>query len=385
MGPLSGIRVIEIGGIGPGPFCGMLLADLGADVIRVERAADDGWPVARDPHRRNRRSLALNLRQPQAVQTLLRLIERSDACFEGFRPGVAERLGFGPDVCLARNPRLVFGRMTGWGQEGPLAQAAGHDINYIALTGALHAVGTAGGKPVPPLNMLGDFGGGGLLLAFGMLAALLEARSSGRGQVVDAAMVDGAAALVSACLAYRENGIFDSEDPGQSLLGGAAHFYDSYETSDGKYVAIASIEPPFYEQLIERLGLDRERFGPAMAEFRSGAGDPAQWKALKAELAQVFRQKTRDEWCALLEGTDACFAPVLKLSEAPDHPHAQARQAYVDVGGRRQCAPAPRFSRTPAAAPRPPRSPGQDTDEVLRECGLSQAEIEGLRELGALA
>jgi alpha-methylacyl-CoA racemase len=382
-GPLAGIRVIEMGGIGPAPYCGMLLGDLGAEVIRIERVSDRGTaPLRNDPHLRNRRSVALNLKAPEAVELILRLFETADACTEGFRPGVAERLGFGPEVALARNPRLVYGRMTGWGQDGPLAQAPGHDINYIALTGALHAIGPTGGKPVPPMNLLGDFGGGGLFLAFGLLAAMMEARRSGQGQVVDAAMVDGVASIASALTFYREAGIMPDDGPGTSALGGAAPYYDVYETSDGQYVSIGSLEPEFYEALVDALELDRDMFGAAA--FAPGREDRGCWPALKAIVAERFRTRTRDEWCARLEGGDVCFAPVLRLDEAPVHPHNRARSAYVDVGGYRQNAPAPRFSRTSADPPRAKPRAGADTAAVLAELGIDPGEIARLAARGII-
>lgn len=376
-GPLHGIRVIELGGIGPSPYCGMLLGDLGADVIRIERASQPaGAPILNDPHSRNRRSVALNLKSPEAVALVLKLLDSADACTEGFRPGVAERLGFGPEVAIARNPRLVYGRMTGWGQDGPLAQAPGHDINYIALTGALHAIGPTGGKPVVPLNLVGDFGGGGLMLAFGIVVALFEAKQSGKGQVIDAAMVDGVSSLMSAFTFYRAAGLFNDPAPGTAPLAGGAHFYDTYETRDGKYVSIGSLEPEFYRALIEELALDPALFGDAMLAPRRDS-DP-RWPALKAIIAARFREKTRDEWCAQLEGGQVCFAPVLTHDEAPHHPHNVARQVYVDVGGHQQAAPVPRFSRTPADAPRPPARKGADSREVLAEIGIGADDYDRL-------
>jgi alpha-methylacyl-CoA racemase len=379
MGPLAGLRVIELASIGPGPFCGMLLGDMGADVIRVDRTGPD--PLATlDPLRRNRRSIALNLKHADGVRTLLRLVEQADALIEGFRPGVAERLGVGPDACRQHNPRLVYGRVTGWGQEGPLAGAPGHDLNYIALSGALHAFGTPGAPPVPPLNLLGDFGGGGMLLAFGLVCALLEAGRSGRGQVVDAAMLDGVNAQMAMFHGFRAAGLFDGRT-GTHFLSGAAHFYGTYETRDGRYVAVAALEPQFYQELIRRAGLDPARFGPR------GLGvypvTSPEWPALKAELAAVFRTKTRDEWCALLEGTDACVAPVLTVDEAAAHPHNVARRAFVTVNGVVQNAPAPRFSGTAAGEPRPPVRAGADTRAVLGEAGFAADEIDGLLASGA--
>jgi alpha-methylacyl-CoA racemase len=354
----------------------MLLGDLGADVIRIERASSSSSAVRGNPHMRNRRSIALNLRTSRGAEMALRLLERSDACTEGFRPGVAERLGFGPDEALGRNPRLVYGRMTGWGQDGPLAQAPGHDINYVALTGALHAIGPVGGKPTPPLNLLGDFGGGGLFLAFAILAGVLEARRSGRGQVVDMAMVDGVASLMSAFAFYRSVGMFDDERPGANLLGGAAHYYDVYETKDGKYVSVGALEPEFYAAFVQALELDRAVFGDAV--FSPARASDPRWPMLKAIVAEKFRTRTQAEWCALLEGSDICFAPVLAFSDAPKHPHNVARNTYVDVGGSLQNAPTPRFVRTPAAPPEVARLAGQDSKDILEEIGVSGAEFDEL-------
>lgn len=359
----------------------MMLADMGAEVVRVERSRASSAPP--DPLTRSRRSIALDLKRPAAVEALLRMAEGADALFEGFRPGVAERLGIGPEVCLERNSRLVYGRMTGWGQDGPLAQAAGHDINYIALAGALAAIGRRGERPVPPLNLVGDFGGGGMLLAFGMVCALLDAARSGKGQVVDAAMVDGSAALMAMFFGFRAMGIFDGET-GTSFLGGAAHFYNTYETKDGRHVAIGSIEPQFYALLIEKAGLDPERF--AAHGFGGGLTPEARehWDGLRAELAEVFRAKTRDEWCEIMEGTDVCFAPVLTLDEAAGHPHIRARETMIEVDGVLQNAPAPRFSRSSPDRPAPPRPAGADTAAVLAEFGFSDDEIARLQGKGAL-
>jgi alpha-methylacyl-CoA racemase len=380
MGPLAGITIIEIAGIGPGPFCGMMLADMGADVIRVDRVqAVSGGDPAQPPAdllSRGRRSVGVDLKSPEGVEVVLDLVAGADALFEGFRPGVAERLGIGPDECLARNPRLVYGRMTGWGQDGPYASAAGHDINYIALAGALDPIGRRGEAPVPPLNLVGDFGGGGMLLAFGLLAGLLEARSSGRGQVVDAAMVDGAAALMTMTHSFRAMGIWDDER-GTNMLDTGAHFYDVYETADGKYVSIGSIEPQFYAELLRLTGLEDEEL--------PWQHDRAQWPAMKERLAAVFRTRTRDEWCALMEGTDVCFAPVLPIPEAVEHPHNVARGTFVEVAGVTQPGPAPRFSRTAPAIASPPAHPGQHTDEVLAATGFDADRIAKLREAGAIA
>ncbi len=375
MGPLTGTRIIELAGIGPGPFCGMLLADMGAEVIRVDRATGRSRR-AQDVLTRGRRSIAVDLKSDRGRAVILKLCESSDALFEGFRPGVAERLGVGPADCMARNEKLVYGRMTGWGQEGPMAQAAGHDINYISLVGALHAIGEAGGKPVPPLNLVGDFGGGGMFLAFGLVCALLEAQKSGRGQVVDAAMVDGAATLMAMFFTMRASGAFKT-DRGTNLLDGGAHFYGTYETSDGRYISLGSIEPQFYALLVEKAGLDPERFSAQM--------DQSRWVEFKSELTAIFKTRTRDEWCDIMEGTDVCFAPVLELDEVHRHPHAQARNAFVDLEGVLQPAPAPRFSRSEVAVSHGSRLPGEDTVEVLGNAGFAQAEIDELLNSGAVA
>lgn len=372
MGPLSGIKVLEIAGIGPGPFCGMMLADMGAEVISVERAGAMPTNPA-DPLQRSRKRIALNLKTPAGLAALLALVERADALFEGYRPGVAERLGIGPEDCWARNPKLVYGRMTGWGQHGPLAQAAGHDINYIALTGALHAIGRRGERPVPPLNLVGDFGGGGMLLAFGMVCALLEAQRSGKGQVVDAAMVDGSAALMAMCIGMQRWGM-DCDSVGSHPLAGAAHYYDTYETRDGKFIALGAIEPQFYQLLIEQTGVDREAFWPYRLGGESFAG-PADWDRLRTQLTVVFKQKTRDEWCAVMEGTDVCFAPVMSLSEAPDHPHNRARGTFIELGGAQQNAPAPRFSRTMAATPQVSGGLNEGLEQWLDAWGLAPSAV----------
>jgi alpha-methylacyl-CoA racemase len=380
MGPLSGIRILEFAGIGPGPFCAMVLADLGAEVVRIDRAqnARGGDPAnpPSDPLLRGRRNLALDLKQPAAIEAVLRLVAGADALIEGFRPGVMERLGLGPDVCLARNPRLVYGRMTGFGQEGPLAQAAGHDINYIALAGALEPIGRKGQPPLPPLNLVGDFGGGGMLLALGVLAGLLEAKKSGKGQVVDAAMVDGAALLMSMFWGMRHAG-FMSDERGTNLLDTGAHFYEVYECADGKYVSIGSIEPQFYAELVKLSGLDAQTLPHQM--------DRAQWPAMKSRVAAIFKSKTRDEWCRIMEGTDVCFAPVLAMSEAPSHPHNVQRKTFVEIAGMVQPAPAPRFSRTAPEVARPPAHAGQHSAEVLADFGFAAAEIEQLRASKAIA
>ena len=370
MGPLAGLKIIELAGIGPGPFCGMMLSDMGADVIRIDRIAAAPRRPA-DILARNRRSLSVDLKQAEGVELVLKLLGSADGLFEGFRPGVTERLGLGPDDCMARNPKLVYGRMTGWGQEGPIAKAAGHDINYIALAGALHAIGLAGDKPVPPLNLVGDFGGGGMLLAFGMVCGLLEAARSGQGQVIDAAMIDGTAALMAMFYSMTAIGVWKDER-GANLLDSGSHFYNTYETSDGKYVSIGSIEPQFYAELLERAELDKEVFGVQM--------DRDRWPSQIETLARIFKQKTRDEWCEIMEGTDICFAPVLSISEAPNHPHNLARSTFETHDGLVQPAPAPRFSRTQAEIRNPARLPGEDSVDVLRDFGFSEEDIQGLQD-----
>lgn len=368
MGPLHGIRVLEIAGIGPGPFCAMLLADLGAEVVRIERA--DGPAGSRqDVSLRNRRSLALNLKQPEAVQAVLRMVETSDALIEGFRPGVMERLGLGPEVVQARNPRLVYGRMTGWGQDGPMALLAGHDINYIALTGALHAMGRAGEPPAPPLNLVGDYGGGGMLLAFGILAALLERGTSGQGQVVDAAMVDGAALLMAPIFGMKARGRWGAERAA-NFLDGAASFYDSYACACGGFVAVGPIEPQFFAEMVAKMGLEPKLFEDRM--------EPANWPAHKALLAAAFATRTRDAWGAIFDGSDACVSPILSMSEALHHPHNAARETFVEHDGALQPAPAPRFSRTPAALHAPPPLRGEHSREILAEFGFTDTEINAL-------
>jgi alpha-methylacyl-CoA racemase len=378
-GPLSGLKIIEIAGIGPGPFTAMLLADMGADVVRIDRAqnvtgGDPDTPPA-NVSDRGRRSVGVDLKHPDGVEAVLSLCEQADGLLEGFRPGVMERLGLGPDAVLARNPRLVYGRMTGWGQEGPYSSWAGHDINYIALAGALEPIGRAGQAPVPPLNLVGDFGGGGMFLAFGMACGLLHAQRTGEGQVVDAAMVDGAATLMTMFHAMTAMGVW-SEGRGTNLLDTGAHFYDVYETADGKYVSIGSIEPQFYAELIRLAGLEGEEL--------PWQHDRSQWPAMKERMAALFTTKTRDEWCEIMEHTDVCFAPVLSLSEAPKHPHNVARGTFIERHGVVQAAPAPRFSKTPGAVQRPPAHAGQHTDEVLTEWGLDADRIAKLREAGAI-
>jgi len=378
MGPLNGFRLLEIAGIGPGPYCAMVLADMGAEVVRVVRPGPGafGGRPSHDLLSRGRRSICVDLKRPDGVDTILRLADSADGLFEGFRPGVMERLGLGPDVCLARNPRLVYGRMTGFGQDGPLAQAAGHDINYIALAGVLAHIGRAGQPPTPPINLIGDFGGGGLLLAFGMVCALLERVRSGKGQVVDAAMVDGAAALMTIFHGAQQSG-FWSDATGTNMLDSGAPFYDAYETADGKYVAIGSIEPQFYAELLRRTGLDAEDLPPQ--------NDPATWPVLRERFGALFRTRTRDAWCEILASSDACFAPVLTMAEARVHPHARARESFIDVAGVSQPRPAPRFSRTDSVVSRPPSAGGAHTYEVLGEWGFTTAEINALRDAKAIA
>ena len=344
-GSLEGLKVVEFAGLGPAPFCCMLLADHGADVLRIARPGTHEEAAHADPTdvlARGRRTVSLDLRQSAGVAAALALIAQADVLVEGFRPGVMERLGLGPEVCLERNPALVYGRMTGWGQSGPLAHAAGHDINYVALSGALHAIGRPGDAPVPPMNLVGDFGGGGMMLAFGLMAALYEARRSGRGQVIDAAMTDGAALLSAMIYGMKSAGRWTSQR-GENLLDGGAPFYDTYACADGKYIAIGAIEPQFYAQLRARCGIEDALFDAQM--------EAARWPLLKLRLADIFRTRTRAEWCALLEGSDACFAPVLDWDEAPEHPHNRARDTFVCLDGVTQPAAAPRFSRTPATGP----------------------------------
>ncbi len=377
MGPLSGLKVIELQGIGPGPFCGMMLADMGAEVVRIDRASSAGQAARGiDILARGRKSIAVDLKNPEGVVTVLKLIDQADALIEGFRPGVTERLGIGPDVCLERNPRLVYGRMTGWGQTGTLAEAAGHDINYISLTGALHAIGEKGGKPVPPLNLVGDFGGGGMLLAFGIAAALVERGTSGKGQVVDAAMTDGSALLMNGVF-----GMMNTEhwvhERGSNMLDSGAHFYGTYETQDGKYISIGSIEPQFYALLLEKSGLDAINDLPRQMER-------AEWPAVQMQLTEIFKTKTRDEWDEIMLGTDICYAPILDFNDAINHPHNQSRDTFVTVDGIHQAAPAPRFSRTPPETPASAVAPGAQTDDVLSQFGFDEGEIAALRDSGAV-
>jgi len=362
-GPLSGVKIVEFAGIGPGPFCGMLLSDLGADVIRIDRPGDGRPGRAADVMSRGRRSIGLNLKDPKDVEVALKLLDKAEGLIEGFRPGVMERNGLGPDVVLKRNPKLVYGRMTGWGQTGAYSQAAGHDLNYIAITGALHAMGDGDGRPRPPLNLVGDYGGGALYLAMGLLAGIINVKNGGKGQVVDVAMSDGAASLATMFYGMKAMGVW-TDDREANLLDGGAHFYDTYETKDGKWVAIGSIEPQFYALLREKAGLTGPEWDAQM--------DRGQWPELKAKLMNVFLTKTRDEWCAIMEATDICFAPVLSMTEAPKHKHNVDRQTFVEIEGVIQPAPAPRFSATPGAIQRRPAGLGENTDEVLKDWGVAR-------------
>ena len=366
-GPLTGLKIVEFAGIGPGPFCGMLLSDLGADVVRVDRKGGRGGAPS-DITARGRRSVALDLKTPEAVEACLKLMASADGIIEGFRPGVMERLGLGPDVALKRNPRLVYGRMTGWGQTGPYANAAGHDMNYIAITGALHAIGTKD-KPVPPLNLVGDFGGGALYLAFGLMAGIIHARETGKGQVIDCAMSDGSASLMSMFYGMKASGIWQ-EERRANLLDGGAHFYDTYQCSDGKWVSIGSIEPQFYALLLEKTGITDPDFQRQM--------DRSIWPDLREKLAAVFATKSQAEWTTIMAATDVCFAPVLDLDEAPNHPHNAARQTFVQLGGVTQPAPAPRFSETPGVIQGPPPAIGAHNAEALADWGFTEAEIAAL-------
>ncbi len=381
-GPLSHLTVIELAGIGPGPFAGMLFADMGARVIRVDRLPPRTPPTGLAAMLRNdslvdrgRESVALNLKDPRAVEAVLALVATADVLIEGFRPGVVEQMGLGPEVCLARNPRLIYGRITGWGQTGPLAQAAGHDLNYIALSGALHAMGDAHAPPTPPLNLVGDYGGGGMLLVVGVLAAWAQAQHSGQGQVVDAAMTDGAALLMSAQYALHAKG-FWHDRRGTNFLDGAAPFYGAYACADGKYVAVGAIEPAFYRELLRLCGVEDPAFE---AQWEAGA-----WPALRAKFAGLFSQRTRDAWCADLEGTDACFAPVLSMAEAPAHPHNRARGTFATMAGATMPAPAPRFDRTPSRLAAPPPEIGGDTLRILSAAGLAPETLAGWQRDGVL-
>jgi alpha-methylacyl-CoA racemase len=373
MGPLAGLQVVELASIGPGPFAAMLLADLGATVVRIDRTEPSGlgvpMPARFDVGGRGRRSVALDIKRAAGRDAALRLVDRADVLIEGWRPGVAERLGLGPEECLARNPGLVYGRMTGFGQQGPLASAAGHDLNYIALAGALHAIGPAG-QPLPPLNLVGDYGGGALYLAFGIMAALFERQRSGRGQVVDAAMVDGASSLMSLFHGLAAGGQWDPAQRAANLLDGGAPFYATYETADGRFVSIGALEPKFFAELAQRIGLD-ERFVKRQYDRRC-------WADMREAITTIMRGRTRDDWCTLLEGSDACFAPVLTLAEVADHPHARERAAFIVIGGVRQPAPAPRFSRSSPSTPTAAPEAGAHTEAVLAEAGFSAAEIAAL-------
>ncbi|MFT4518192.1 MAG: alpha-methylacyl-CoA racemase [Halioglobus sp.] len=375
MGPLNGYTVIELAGIGPAPMGGMLLADMGAEVIRIDRAGAALMP--QDVSSRGKKSVVINLKDPAGLDTLLRMVENADVLIDPYRPGVCEKLGIGPDVCLERNPKLVFARMTGWGQDGPLAQAAGHDINYISITGALYAVGRKNEKPVPPLNVVGDMGGGGMLLSNGVLAALLETANSGKGQVIDVAMVDGAAQLMWMFHGFEAMGMWDASQRESNMLDGAAHFYDTYECSDGEYISIGSIEPQFYALLKELAGLSEEEFG--------NQHDQSMWPALTEKLETVFKTKTQAQWCEIMEGTDVCFAPVLTFLDAPKHPANIARNTYIEVDGLTQPAPAPRFSRTPSEVAHGAHEAGQDTDSILSAMGFAEQELKSLKEAGSIA
>jgi alpha-methylacyl-CoA racemase len=381
-GPLMGLKVVEMVGIGAGPFCAMMLADMGAEVIRVDQPRSSPLPAAYgalntrfDVMARGRRSIVVNLKKPEGVATVLRLIEQANILIEAFRPGVMERLGLGPQVCLESNPQLIYGRMTGWGQYGPLAQAAGHDINYIALTGALAAIGQPDFPPPPPLNLVGDFGGGGMLLAFGLICARLEALRSGRGQVVDAAMTDGSALLMAMFYGLRSAGQW-SDQHGKNMIDGGAHFYGTFRCADGKHIAIGPLEPQFYQRLLQACDITDTAFQEQMESSR--------WPELRAKLATIFQTRSREQWCKTLEGTDACFAPVLDMGEAPLHPHNAARQSFIEIDGVIQPAPAPRFSRTPTEMPAPPPAVGEHSEEILRDWDFCAAEIDALTAAGVI-
>jgi alpha-methylacyl-CoA racemase len=377
MGPLSGLRILELEGLGPAPFAGMMLADMGAEVISItRRSVPEGAAFGNSISERGKKSIALNLKSPEGIEAVLKLCESADALIEGFRPGVMERLGLGPEQCLARNPKLVYGRMTGWGQTGPLAHAAGHDINYISLSGALGAIGRSGDKPLPPLNLVGDFGGGGMFLAFGVVSALLEASRSGQGQVVDTSMVEGSAVLMHMMYSFFNNGQWQDKR-GVNMLDTGAHYYETYETKDGGFMSVGSIEPQFYALLMEKAELDPAVFG--------NQNDFARWPDMKVALADVFKTKTRDEWTAIFEGTDACVAPILNMTEAPKHPHNVERGSFIEVGGHIQPGPAPKFSRSaPQVSGGAPR-PGADTESVLLEAAGYDAEaLTALRDKGVL-
>ncbi|MFZ0205992.1 MAG: CaiB/BaiF CoA-transferase family protein [Roseiarcus sp.] len=379
-GPLHGFRIVEMGGIGPAPFAGGLLGDFGADVVRIDRilrpGAEPETPPRFDFYNRNKRSIALDLKQPAAVAAVLTLVGSADALIEGFRPGVMERLGLAPEICHAINPRLVFARMTGWGQQGPISQEAGHDINYLALTGALHSMGDPDRPPPPPLNLVADLGGGALYLAVGLLAAALEARNSGKGQTIDVAMLDGVTHLMSAFQAFRQQGAW-TQKRGDNIVDGGAPFYSSYETEDGQYVAVGAIEPQFYAALLSVMGL--------AGETLPDQNDRAAWPNMRKRFASIFRCRTRDEWVAAAAGRDACLAPVLTIDEAPEHPQMRARATYAKFDGLRHPSPVPRFERTPASLRRPTPAPGSQSREVLREWGLSEADVSALEAAKAMA
>ncbi len=376
MGPLKGVKVLEIGGIGPGPFCGQMLSDMGADVIRLDRKnKPDLIPGEFNIANRGRKSIALDFTTREGILAIFELIAKADALIEGFRPGVMERLGLGPQECWKKNPKLIFGRMTGWGQEGPLAHAAGHDINYISLSGALHAIGHQGEKPTIPLNLVGDFGGGGMLLAFGIVCGILEAEKSGKGQVVDAAMIDGSALLMGMCYGFQASGLWSNER-GTNFGDGGSHFYNTYETADGKWVSIGSIEPQFYQLLLEKTGIEGAESDSQM--------DADSWLTLKEKFTKIFKTKTRDEWCQLLEGSDVCFAPVLSMKEAPEHPHNVARQTFIKINNITHPAPAPRFSRTQPDIPKPPPKKGEHSESAMSDWGVSPEIIIDLKEKGII-
>lgn len=375
MGPLKGIRVLEMAGIGPGPFCAMMLSDMGAEVIRIDRLSQKGGGHRANVLNRGRRSIALDLKNPAAVETVLRLIEQADILIEGFRPGVMERLGLGPELCLQKNPKLVFGRMTGWGQTGPLSQAAGHDINYISIAGALGAMGYDDRPPAPPLNLVGDFGGGAMYLLTGVLAALLERNNSGKGQIIDAAMTDGTASLLSPFFGLMAMNMWTTDREANKLDGGA-HYYGSYECSDGKYISIGSIEPQFYALLLEKCEIEDEEF--------QAQQDQAHWPALREKLSLLFKTKSRDQWCDIMEGSDVCFAPILDLGEAPSHPHNKARDTYINYEGVTQPAPAPRFSRTQSEIQSPAAMVGEHSDAILKDWGFSETEVAALKTANAI-
>jgi len=376
MGPLKGIKIIEMAGIGPGPFCGMVLADLGAEVIRVDRASAKGTGSRQEASNRGKKSIAVDLKSKEGVEIVLKLAQESDAIFEGFRPGVMERLGLGPEECMELNESLVYGRMTGWGQDGPLANAAGHDINYISLSGALAAIGRPGSPPVPPLNLIGDFGGGGMLLALGLVSALLESKQSGKGQVVDAAMTDGSALLMTMIYTMQSSG-FWKDSMGSNMLDGGAHFYDTYECSDGKFISLGSIEPQFYKLLCDLAGFDNNLSSDQMSRDS--------WPEKKKAVKEIILTKTREEWCQIMEGTDVCFAPVLSMEEAPNHPHNKARKTFIELEGATQPAPAPRFSRTNPEVQSSPSLVGEHTNEILQSLNLGADEIEKLKTSGSVA